>query len=437
MTSTPEEWDDVGCLRLEVGMNATELQKLRDEVALMHAHQKKERCQAKVAFIIIVSVVALHIFLTYSPKQSTEETQSKSMHLEEGHQQKDSEQQQTAGFEQRPEPPISAEGLVQRFATSTSKDIGEEAKDGGEDAQDTKVMHSSNEHGFDGHQLREVQKPKPLPEVQNTQQPESSTNADGFIQSTVSASTNLFNLNGWFDWPMHQGPTEGPKDARRGAGEDADERKNHGAHEQSQEDLKDKESRSSSDLNVILPKDTAQSEEQKLTKAMQDNILPVADKFSHGTFWVCFPPSTHKQKVKHYAKIFNEVARRQKRMVYPFCYIDTRFLDAYGESFCDDVNKVTFVLEVDKGKHDAISDSKRSEISTQSSFDDCSKALVESPHGKDGDEFLETQFESPAWFRRTFRPDRVIRASLVEEFLNDAFSGKVPEVVPTKGDLRL
>lgn len=87
MTTTPESWDDVGHLRLQVDCIAqkmehqdrdrdafqekivSELQKLRDEVVLMHAQeqeQKKETCQWKGGTTIIVFLfgcaLAMHIF---------------------------------------------------------------------------------------------------------------------------------------------------------------------------------------------------------------------------------------------------------------------------------------------------------------------------------------------------------------------------------------
>jgi hypothetical protein len=138
----------------------------------------------------------------------------------------------------------------------------------------------------------------------------------------------------------------------------------------------------------------------------------VVKRSAEGTFWVCFPPSTQEQSVEKYAQVFNTVASGQKWKKYPFVWLNTHVLNArYEDHFCDDIEKVTFVIEK-KGSRIVDPDSKpESAISTHLGF------------------------ESPVWFRRVFPSDQHIQVSLVEEFLNDVESGKVPELRLPKRDL--
>lgn len=162
--------------------------------------------------------------------------------------------------------------------------------------------------------------------------------------------------------------------------------------------------------------------------------------FSFGVFWVCFPSNARARSKKKYAPVFIEVARSQKWPVYPFCHLDvTHTLDGtskgtelfYEDHFCDDVDKITFVMQMEK-RGDGVSNSKHAssphgETPILSQFGECSDAMIESPAW-----FI---MDSPAWFKRTFPPDQDIQASLVEEFLNDVYSSKVQEVTPPKRDL--
>lgn len=129
----------------------------------------------------------------------------------------------------------------------------------------------------------------------------------------------------------------------------------------------------------------------------------------HGVFWVCFPPKTLKQSVKKYASVFNEVASSPRWKIYPFCYLDTRDLDnKYKQHLCDDISKITFVME----KSSAVASGNKHSTRPQ--------------HG--------TDFLSSWKFKRVFGPDQTIKASLVEDFLNDVHTGKLPEVMAS-GDL--
>lgn len=82
MTSTPESWDDVGCLRLQVDCVSQKVedvqtglavvQKLKDEVArlqMQEREQRKERYQMKICSIIAAflfsCVLAVQIFMIY------------------------------------------------------------------------------------------------------------------------------------------------------------------------------------------------------------------------------------------------------------------------------------------------------------------------------------------------------------------------------------
>lgn len=472
MTSTPESWNDIGSMRIEIGMNSTQVQKLKDEIALLHeqqiegqlevqklrgaitffhGQQSKERCQMKVFFIILACVLAQHTIVTHfqaSPNQSKEETRKpqSARHMADKNR-PEPVQMQEPESQRAQHPELSTdtgtEASVERFA----EDDAEHPKEAGEDAQDVKVNDS--QAGDHGDQRGEEPKSTPLLEIQSVQHSDAST-IESVAQAPVSVSANLFNSNGAFDRSKHQGGAlKDPKDARGGRNINGNSRESHAVSEQTRDEPGDKKYPSSHGLGVALPEDLVEREGQNASTSTQESTLTLTDKFSHGTFWVCFPPDTSPQKIQTYAKVYRDVARRQKRTIYPFCYINSKHVTLYQDNHCDDVSKIIFVLEVDLRKSDIVLNRIRSAIPMQFSFEDFAKATLSNYEWFMKTPMLtrlenswgvvrETRLESPVWFRQRFRRDQVIDASVVEEFLNDAFAGNLQAIYrPDTGDLRL
>lgn len=166
-----------------------------------------------------------------------------------------------------------------------------------------------------------------------------------------------------------------------------------------------------------------------------DGLLSLADKMqnsSGGVFYVCFPASAIEQNLEKYAPAFKEVARGWKHIVYPFCWIDTRknLNKIYDEHFCDDVSKITFVME--KSRNGMMQSSKHAfgpdnAIQSESLFENCEDLCKRFPE-------LFT-IESSVWFRRIFRADQDIQPAVIKEFIDDVYSGQVQAALPWKRDL--
>lgn len=398
MTSTPESWDDVGSLRLKVdcvsqriGLNDSQLQKLRDEMMLIHAQEqeqkKKERFQMKVcvvcsilAAVLFGCVLTLQIVMIWSGLA-----------------------------------PKLSQGLVHE-AWKTHLD-------------DFKASEVPNITLLLTHTVT------PKLEVQGAQHIQSSTDAEGRTQIVAKRAE------------------ETPEDAQD---KDSDEAEDHEDGEQSRDEPVKKTRLSPPiDLRPSLPGDPAEGERHASINATQGKPSSLADRMwalpsftslpfkimsdkvaekqstdSHAVFYVCFPPSTFEQNVKKYARVFNKVARHQKRMGYTFCYMDTRLIDTDNDRFCHDLDKITFALEKSNG-----------EIPTDSRFQRCSEVYSEyityTLMRSTQLDSLRPWFsgQSSGSFRRTFSPDQEIRVSLIEEFFHDVHSGKLQEALPLKRDL--
>lgn len=176
---------------------------------------------------------------------------------------------------------------------------------------------------------------------------------------------------------------------------------------------------------------------------------------SRAVFYVCFPKHARIEYVKKYEKVFNKVASSQKGTVYPFCYIDTgtNLRDMYGdeyvqqllqskqyktwinkmfrlEQFCDDQDGITFVMErsfKDVAMSNALSTTATGEIPANPSFDFCEVLLTQSPKS--------FRIGPSKWYRRVLEKGQGVRASLVEDFISDVYSGNLQAARPAKRDL--
>lgn len=380
MTTTPESWDDVGCLRLQVdcisqkvenvqrglatfeGLSPLEFQKLRDEVALIHA---RERCQLKVcgiASVFLLSCILVVLLFIAHSKEAPSLTQRPSGEASIAH---------LANFSfvnfQAPEATILVPGA-------------EKEKD-----KQSSVGDISKPRGLQ----------KPVDDAAVMGKPEKEMIADVGLQKPVNNADVARKAEKERAWKL---------DAAR---------------EQH---------------------DFAEREVQRLIKMIEvthDKPSPLSDhsnlltKSPRGLFWVCFPKSVQKQYVEKYASVFNEVAASRKWNVFPFCWLNHEILSPYGhdEHLCNDVEKTTFVVEMENA-HDSDSKHASSQIPSPSkiSFRNCEDVGLESPSW--------LQFDSSSVrFRETLPADQDIQASLVDKFLNDAYSGKLPKIMRMKRDL--
>lgn len=202
---------------------------------------------------------------------------------------------------------------------------------------------------------------------------------------------------------------------------------------------------SSTDAEGLVRKQTqekiAKSFEEDRRDGREDPFETTSNKmlqqYSHGFFWVCFPARDLERNLQKYTPVFEEFARSQKWKVNAYCWLNTRKLTPqmlYEERLCDDLEKITFGVEMEK-KSAAVSDTKDAlslsrEMPNGSSFDDCMD-VVKRPESK-----ALFEMKSPARFRQTFPTDQDIQVSLIKEFLNDVHYGKIRQIAPGKGDLR-
>jgi len=139
------------------------------------------------------------------------------------------------------------------------------------------------------------------------------------------------------------------------------------------------------------------------------NYQEVMKRSGYGVFWVCFPSNAIQSYVNKYAPIFNKVASSRKWRMYPFVYLDTTSLNKkYNHHFCNDVAKITFVMEK---TNEAVSDNQQVTY------------------------FLSDKRHPESYFRQEYPPDQDITTSAVEEFLDNVHSGKLQKIDFTKGDL--
>lgn len=402
MTSTPESWDDVGSLRLQVdcisdklGMNDSQLQKLSDEFALIRAHlakaqqqeEKKQRCQMHICgvitavFLSCVLAPQIYMICTVSAPKSTV---------------------------------LDMNQNFQKLSDEVWKTFRDDLK-----ASEAEL------------------KPSPEPEVQRGWRDQKFIDAAGRAERAAGSST------------------DGPNDSQE-AGKDAIDNwfetgKNNADGEQSiKVPGEDKVQFPQINLTVVVSEASSGGEKRESIKAIHDqpsslanqtmtlpsssfqNMSPRALKrFNRGVFYVCFPSSALKTKAKKYAQVFQDVSHSRKWMVYPFCYIDAKNLnEIYDERFCDEAQQMTFVLETSRSDLDSSTKNASgplNEIPIQSRFDSCLYMYSKSPQW--------FSITSSVRFRRMFPPNQDVQASLVEEFLSDVYSGKLQEVVPFKRDL--
>jgi len=416
MPDTPESWDDVGCLRLQVDcfsqsledvrLDVSELQKLKSQIVLIREddqQRKKENCQLKVCVItsavlfgcvlcLIGCAVALYVFTTHPgsaprwiPRPSDEAWNA---HLDNSN-----------AVEETMPVAVAQANHDKTTGIPSSHQLKQQSES---DAFAT-LLHEAD------HIDRRVEEPKLALEleVRRSQHRQPSTNTGGRIQRAAKTLEE-----------DSKDATESSSESKNMVDVDAAGSRSLAVGEK-REAIKETQDEPSSpvdpDMRALpgLPF-------QMLSWGHSEASEEVLKQAQHGLFWVCFPPSILEQNVKRYAPVFNEVAHSQKWQTHPFVYLDTRSLNFYHEHFCDDMEKTTFVMQK---ASDAISNNKH----------------ASSQQGRIPNDFSVEWFvptgANPQWFRREFRPDQVIHASLVEEFLNDVHSGKLLEIIPAKGDL--
>eukprot|EP00746_Dinoflagellata_sp_MGD_P149465 gnl/MRDRNA2_/MRDRNA2_81491_c0_seq2.p1 gnl/MRDRNA2_/MRDRNA2_81491_c0~~gnl/MRDRNA2_/MRDRNA2_81491_c0_seq2.p1 ORF type:complete len:449 (-),score=92.48 gnl/MRDRNA2_/MRDRNA2_81491_c0_seq2:206-1552(-) len=443
MTTTPESWDDVGCLRLKVncisqavenvqkgqqeqafshGQNLSAVsqlqaatQELKAELALLHAQnqvEKKEACRTKVgviiALILISCVLALQAFMIYTGAVTGLTQRNTMNHPKEPH----TPQSQILNHE--------AEGLS-NDAWKTNRDDHKASEvtapmPANEDKQrkmrnDLQLKQNSVINGA-------AVQPQYL-EGQTIDKRKQQLGSVWMDPQMVATETKKKASTSWNGAEKRVPETTHPSELEElQSSIDSEGRADLGsesAHEDARQDAKDvedKDSKEREDLEEIKQVKGDLSQPLPFQIMNPDNAEELMSLSQNGLFWVCFPPTALEKSVKAYASAFNEVARSQKWRIYSFCYLDTnRLKQDYTDHFCHDIRQITFVLEKNSA---ANSGSKHTPFSKNAESD------FEEFHRDTG---------SPAWFKRTFPPDQDIHASLIEQFLNDVHSGKIPEII--------
>lgn len=422
MTSTPESWDDVGCLRLKVDsisqrvedvhkgqhlqaasndLTVLQLQAVTQELKAELAEQKKEACRMKVCVVITLVLFACVLAFqacTIHGEFSTGLTRQRMINNPEdlrGPQSRALVSTTLVSAEQANKDKKVRNDLQPKQNQVTQDDekqlLGEESSLKMDDK--TKQAMSGrkrwkeaqtaakDENKKNKHLGEEMQKPSASWNMMEQQEPEAKrTPALEVLGSSIDSEGR---------------PQIGAKSAQ---GDPLDGR-------ESAKDAEDEDSEEGEDSE-----DGYQPTDEPRDKVMPFQIMKPETasellKWSrHGVFWVCFPPNALEELVKKYTSVFNEVARSQKWRMYPFCYLDTSRLGFYTDHFCDDIKKITFVLEM----NEAVDFGRKA--------------------------------EPPAWitsifFKRTFQPDQEIKTSLIDQFLADIHSGALPEIQTFKGDL--
>jgi hypothetical protein len=369
MTTTPESWDDVGSLRLEVnsislkvqdvqaglsdchGLNDLQLQKLRQEIAqeigqvmtVQSQEQTKERCKMKVCIFLmcalLVCVFMLQLFIICTG--SSGELAQRLYKVARG----------------TPADDFQFRAAEASTVLSVTKASNEELK---------------NQTVQNGLLL--------------TRRPADDVTADENVEVELLTA--------------EQNATDGAVPAM-----DVDQPQN-------------------STMSVHTQSD------ETIVQSLDD------DQFSHGIFWVCFPPKDFKRNLRKYSSVFEKMARSQKWRINAYCWLDTRKAPPqvlYEERLCNDVEKVTFSLEMEK-KSTSIADAKDSVTSPRDmphrlSFDACTDLVW-------ADSQALFEMKSPAKFQQVYPAGQDITASLVEEFIDDVHHGKIRQIVAGKRDLR-
>eukprot|EP00746_Dinoflagellata_sp_MGD_P039571 gnl/MRDRNA2_/MRDRNA2_19549_c0_seq1.p1 gnl/MRDRNA2_/MRDRNA2_19549_c0~~gnl/MRDRNA2_/MRDRNA2_19549_c0_seq1.p1 ORF type:complete len:474 (+),score=89.81 gnl/MRDRNA2_/MRDRNA2_19549_c0_seq1:99-1520(+) len=473
MTSTPESWDDVGCLRLQVGctsqvvedlqFNFSQFQKLSEEQIL---EQQKAIRQIKLllatttgvcACVLVVLVMLCctpHITLLTTFSESAPVLTSwlsdtaRKMHRHEFKalepittptMQRNNDTlwnlRNLRTIQQLKQTPINdavlkhlqaAEELLQEHHHLEIENRGERAE---------KILSSLARLGEIHVAAKEVPSTSWKGIENNQSEPKQTTKLQGSsgqnIQSVARDEEHIQRVMKSFaeDSEEVREGTEGSKETHVDEGDGRDKVEAFGEHPVQKP--------GGNNLGAALSEGSAEGNQHAVIKAtpsssadhemstlpplpfqLMSSFVPneeVEQRSSHGLFWVCFPPSSLELNIKRYAQVFNEVAQSKEWRMYPFVYLDTRVLKRYGDHQCNDVNQITFVMEK---KSNSVSDSKRSP--TELSPDVWT---------------FNSNWYNPVWFKRVFRPDQVIQPSLVKKFLDDVHSGKLPQIRSAKGDL--
>lgn len=394
MTATPESWDDVGSLRLQVeciskkyGLNDSDLQKLRDKIDEQDQEHKKERRQMRI-FVILIAVFLCFVFAVQMEMLYIWGSKSAQKPVE--------DVWKTY--------PVNLESLEEkRFNAVTS--LSNRTMDETMNPSEEEGKNSTNRIAKEWSNLTKL-------EVvgQKGQIEEDPNSRDELEFRTAQPETNVSE-------PGAQRVVESFQRASHVIGESAE-----------------------------------------LAEGNQEKIAPLEGKVplrsTRGVFYVCFPTSAWNEYVEKWTEVFNTFASSQKWTVYPFCYIDTgNVREMYGEDylrtlsdskktktwiskvlhleeFCDDVDQITFVMETSKSNvalTKGPSSGPNDESAAQFEFEHCEVLSMQYPKW--------FRIGPSRWFRRAFPQGQGIDASSIDEFISDVYSGKIQTARPVKRDL--
>jgi hypothetical protein len=399
MTTTPEQWDDVGSLRLQVDCISNTVQHVQDAVAHLarlqaqeseKREQEKEKCPTKAAMcgLALCGVIMAFVFgfmlalLTFGFPLPISKIANAGFLSE----------QQSVDHHQ------NADGSLNNLMNSMKR------HENWERLLTPNISIDSQEDAYNNENDTEI-----------------GVKVDVNVTNSET-SLGLIRMAGTWRKKVKELPQEAP-----GALEDFPDSLEEDMDEAEGVQQATGEAKNSSGL-------TQQTVESRGNQSQIDRQAHKVNRLrlrlqSRAAVWVCFPPETYQEKVKRYEGVFVKVARSRRWMVHPFCYLDTRVHDdIYGDHFCGDASQITFVMQKSR-EEIKVSGKKYApvKVPNQTKFNECMKYMTRYPESFD--------YEHPVYHRRTFLPDQDINATLLEEFLYDAYSGKLPTMYPRKRDL--
>lgn len=378
MTATPESWDDVGSLRLQVecmhqkfGINDSELQKLREKIELIDAEgqeHKRERRRIQVCGILIsvfvACVFALQVLVIYNSSAS----RSTQKLVDEVRKSQADDMNASRLNVLLPAPKRS------KNKTWSQKKWGKPGK-----LSKKKLSNSTKRKTMEQKEPQESNEKREL---------------DVVTASNMEASGSWKSIDGRKTDRLGENITssEATDDKLVLSGGKLLIRSSHAV------------------FYVCFPEGNKEWYVKKYT--------PVFDEVTRSQTRMVYP-FCYIDTTRSLNEVFDE---HVKFMV--------RLLHLRLEQYCDDINQITFIME--KSKNEKLPSNEHpsnphGEIPSDSSFQNCEGQLMQSPEW--------FRIESSAFFKRVFPAGHTIQATSIEEFIDDVYSGKLREVRPAKRDL--
>lgn len=397
MTSTPERWDDVGSLRVQLdyislqvhdvqkeqaGLEVAQLRAVTEKLEAVVHKQQKDMCHMKIC--IVATVIAIFLYVHLVSLNATSAISNSSL------------DQQS----------ISTEGIGGELPQQTLLDHVAPTKVANFDAEldivasavarDSSGVQKALEDDIAKAQALSYSSPS-SPQERHTGEESKSVVGDERDDGTVMTKSKD-NDDGNIETEAFQLPV------------------------------------------AALPQQTISSRIQLMEPvAFQELKSNVLSKRLRGTFWVCFPPQQLVDNVSRYSSVFNAVANKWRQ--YAFVFLDTRML----KEIHDDVHlcahgNTTYVLEQDnfafqdQEQHVTMLGQKfRKVLDPNSSIEiNLVNNFLEDVHAGKINEYLFDLAQDDTYLESLTR-----ELDLIDNVLEDIKAGKMTEYTLPKGDLRL